>query len=71
MSRLPGENLKKSYFFKLLPFEYLDIESLVSQKLLQLGASNLGQLEDKRSYLFFSSNWPLHFTGNCRMQICT
>ena len=29
------------YFFELLSFENLDIESLVSQKLLQLGASNL------------------------------
>ena len=43
MSRLPGENLKKKllYFLKLLPFENFDIESLVSQKVLQLGASNL------------------------------
>ena len=38
MSRLPGENLKKEgYSFELLPFEKLDIESLISQKLLQLG----------------------------------
>ena len=28
-------------FHELLPFENLDIESLVFQKLLQLGASNL------------------------------
>ena len=42
MSRLPGENLKKKFFFyELLPFENLGIESLISQKLLQLGASNL------------------------------
>ena len=33
---------KLFYFFELLPFENLDIESLVSQKLLQLEASNLG-----------------------------
>ena len=34
--------IKKSYFFvELLPFENLDIESLISQKVLQLGASNL------------------------------
>ena len=44
MSRLPGENLKKksySIFIELLPFENLDIESLISQKVLQIGASNL------------------------------
>ena len=40
MSRLLGENLKL-FFFELLPFENMDIESLISQKLLQLGASNL------------------------------
>ena len=33
MSRLRGENLKKVIFFELLPFENLDIESLISQKL--------------------------------------
>ena len=33
---------KTSYiFFQLLPFANLDIENLISQKLLQLGASNL------------------------------
>ena len=33
---------KKSYFefFELLPFAILDIENVISQKLLQLGASN-------------------------------
>ena len=32
-------------FFELLPFANLDIENLISQKALQLGASNLaGQL---------------------------
>ena len=30
-------------FFELLPFANLDIENLISQKLLQLGASNLVQ----------------------------
>ena len=35
--------IKKSYFilFELLPFENLDIEGLVSQQLLHIGASNL------------------------------
>ena len=33
MSKLPGENLKKSfYFIELMPFENLDIENLISQK---------------------------------------
>ena len=41
--RLAGENFKKGIFFSYwLPFENLDIESMVSQKLLQpAGASNL------------------------------
>ena len=43
MSRFPGENLKKS-FFELLPFANLDIENMISQKSLQLGASNLVSL---------------------------
>ena len=34
------DNLKKKKF-KLLPFANLDIGNLISQKLLQLGASNL------------------------------
>ena len=42
MSRLTGENIKKSYFvlFESLPFANLDVEKNVkkiSQKLLQLG----------------------------------
>ena len=42
MSRLPGENkIKTFYFFELLPIANLDIENLISQKPLQLGASNL------------------------------
>ena len=42
MTRLPGENLKKDILFlELLPFENLEVESLISHKLLQLGASNL------------------------------
>ena len=43
MSRIPGENEKKTnkHFFELLPFAKLDIENLISQKALQLGASNL------------------------------
>ena len=45
MSKLPGENLKKSFdFFELLPFANLEIENLISQKPLQLGASNLVSL---------------------------
>ena len=37
ISRQADENLKKSYFFfELLPFENLDIESLVSQKYYSL-----------------------------------
>ena len=40
MSRLPGEKFT-IFFFELLPFENLDIESLISQTLVQLGASNL------------------------------
>ena len=32
---------KLFYFFELLPFSNLDIENLISQKLLQLGASNI------------------------------
>ena len=40
MSELPGENLRKSLYvsFELLPFANLDIENLISQKSLQLGA---------------------------------
>ena len=37
MSRLLGENLKK----KSLPFANFDIENLISQKPLQLGAPKL------------------------------
>ena len=46
MSKLPVENLKKNffYFFELLPFANLDIENLISQKSLQLGASNMVSL---------------------------
>ena len=46
MSRIPGENEKKKqqHFFELLPFVNLDIENLISQKALQLGASNLVSL---------------------------
>ena len=40
MSRLPGENKKKTTFFQLLPFAKLNIENLISQILLQLGALN-------------------------------
>ena len=40
MSRLPDE-IKKINIFELLPFANLDIEDLISQKSLQLGASNL------------------------------
>ena len=35
---------KKNPFFKLLPFANLDIENLISQKSLQLGATNLVSL---------------------------
>ena len=41
MSRLPGENNKKVLLFLVIAFENLDIETLASQKLLQLGASKL------------------------------
>ena len=41
MSGLPGQIIKKLVFCVLLPFAKLDIENLISQKLLQLGASNL------------------------------
>ena len=43
MSKLPGEIFLKNHFivFELLPFGNLDIENLISQKPLQLGASNL------------------------------
>ena len=42
MIQLPGENKKEIfYFFELLPFENSDIERLICQKLLQLGALNL------------------------------
>ena len=38
MSRLPCEHLRKSdfIFFELLPFATLNIENVISQKLLQL-----------------------------------
>ena len=52
MSRLPGDNFRKSfYFFELLPFANLDIGNLISQKPLQLGASNLVSLQRIRSRL--------------------
>ena len=53
MSRIPGENFKINYFifFELLPFANLDIENLISQKLLQLGASNLNSRQRIRSRL--------------------
>ena len=38
-------------FFELLPFANLDIENLISQKLLQLGASNLDSLQKIMSRL--------------------
>ena len=42
MSKLPGDFfLLKMHFLELLPIPNLDIENLISQKLLQLGASNL------------------------------
>ena len=46
MSRIPGENIKKNHniFFELLPFANLDLKNLISQKALQLGASNLVSL---------------------------
>ena len=46
MSRLLGENLKKSlYFFELFNFAKFDIENLISQKPLQLArSSKVGQL---------------------------
>ena len=37
MSRLPGENLKKKLFY----FFFELLESLISQKVLQIGALNL------------------------------
>ena len=44
MSRLPGENLKKSLFFLVIDFANLDIENLISQKKITARSFKLGQL---------------------------
>ena len=45
MRRLPGENVKKIFFFELLPFVNLVIENLMSQKVFIAPMSfKLGQL---------------------------
>ena len=41
MSFKLGQLTEEIMFFALLPFANLDIENLIPQKLLQLGASNL------------------------------
>ena len=68
MSRLPGEN-KNIFFFELLPFANFEIENLMCQKLLQLGASNLVSLwrimrrlhgeHFKKNHFFFFASLPI------------
>ena len=41
MSRLPGDFFLQKVSFELFPLANLDIGNLISQKLLQLGASKM------------------------------